>query len=773
MRTAVLVCLAFLAAASCISSYSVREPQWIAMEHLDTLLVPGVHSEYPFTRPCNRYKMPQFRREFSLDREVVSAKARVCGLGHFELYINGDKAGDHFLDPGWTDYSKEALYVDFDVTDMVRKGENTIDVMLGNGFHNIPAERYVKLISSYGQPKLWMSLDVRTKGGKNIRIVTDCENWKVSPSPITFSSIYGGESYDARLEDEMVWQTPVEAPTDIRLLPQEGTELKVICELPSQRHFLNSSGEWVYDFGQNFSGIVRISVKGPRGAEVNLWPAELVDENNEIMQGHSGSPYSWDYILKGDENTETWQPRFTYYGQRYVKVTGAVPDDAENPDGKPVIEAVTGLHTSINAEEAGTFECGEELFNRTHELIDWAIRSNCQSVMTDCPHREKLGWLEQAYLMQHSVQYRYDLHNMYRKIIRDMETSQWDNGCIPTTAPMYTMFGSGFEDTPEWGSAFIISPWQAYLWYGDEKLITDHYPAMTRYIDYLTSRADHHIIAYGLGDWYDIGPDFPGYSQLTSNGLTATAIYYYDVVLMSKMALICDKPDDAEKYTALAAEIKKAFNERFYDESHCYYDRNSQTANAMPLYVGLVEEQNRPKVLQSLTDELKGRNWALTAGDVGYRFLVQTLRNAGRSDIIYKMNSRSDVPGYGWQLAHGATSLTESWQAYSDVSNNHLMLGHLMEWFYGGLCGINQTEESVAFRHLLINPQIVPEVGYAKASLRINGGEIISSWKLASDGTLSLEVTVPEGSDAHVLVPDYGIDEVVNAGQHSFSGKRH
>jgi len=757
------------ALASCTSDPT---PKWIALNQIDTLIIPGVHHKIENSRAFNQYRMPVFRREFNLSKDIASATASVCGLGHFEMYVNGCKAGDHFLDPGWTDYAKEALYVDFDLTQMLTKGDNVIDIMLGNGFYNIPNERYTKLVGSFGAPKVWMSLDICYEGGRHQKIVTDCLNWKVAPGPITFSSIYGGETYDARLEDDYAWQTPVEAPTDITLIPQDGTELKVFCEIPQVNHFKNEAGEWVYDLGQNFSGIVRLGVKGASGAEVQLWPAELIGEDLDICQGHSGKPYHWDYILKGSGSTETWQPRFTYYGQRYVKVIGAVLCDAENPDNLPVIEEITGLHTTVAKDETGSFECGEDLFNKTHRLIDWAIRSNLQSVITDCPHREKLGWLEQDYLMQNSIQYRYDVHKVYRKILRDMETSQWENGCIPTIAPMYVLFKDGFEDTPEWGSSFIISPWYAYLWYGDIDLIADHYPAMCRYIDYLSSRADNNIVAYGLGDWFDIGPKAPGYSQLTSNGVTATSIYYYDVVLMSKMARLLGKDDDAARFDELASRIKDSFNEKYYDKSNGWYDRNSQTANALPLFVGIVEEENRDRVLSSLTDEIKGRNYALTAGDVGYRFLLQTLQQAGLSDIIYNMNCRSDVPGYGWQLAHGATSLTESWQAYTNVSNNHLMLGHIMEWFYGGLCGIRQSEESVAFNHLLIKPQIVPEVGYAKASLKVSGGTISTFWKVLPDGSITLDVAVPEGSDAHVCVPGYGIDQVVSSGSYSFTGKR-
>ncbi len=758
-----------LTAFSACSPRPVAEPKWIAMEALDTLIIPGREDVRNCSTEWNQYKMPQFRREFRASGGIATATASVCGLGHFELYVNGEKAGDHFLDPGWTDYAKEALYVDFDVTEMLKKGDNVIDVMLGNGFYNVPRTRYVKLVGSFGQPKLRMSLDIKYKNGRHQTIVTDCENWKVSESPITFSSIYGGESYDARRESQLSWTSPVEAPTDIELRPQDGTELKVFCEIPEKSHFKCESGEWIYDLGQNFSGIVRLSVKGSAGQTVEMWPGELLNEHSDITQGHSGTPYHWDYTLKGSEEGEVWQPRFTYYGQRYIRVVGAVPAGEDNPDGLPVVSEMTGLHTCLAAEEVGSFECGEDLFNRIHTLIDWAIRSNSQSVLTDCPHRERLGWLEQAHLMQGSLLYRYDYHKLFKKTLQDMESAQWDNGCIPTIAPMYVLFANGFEDTPEWGSAFIISAWQAYRWYGDTDLFANHYPAMKSYIEYLDTRADDGIVAYGLGDWYDIGPGFPGVAQLTSNGLTATAIYYYDTLILSKMAEVLGNKEDAAYYLQHSENIRAAFNRTFYHADRGYYDRNSQTANAMPLYVGLVEEQNRGKVLQSLIDEISGRNYALTAGDVGYRFVVQTLQDAGRGDVIYKMNCRSDVPGYGWQLAHGATALTESWQAYSDVSNNHFMLGHLMEWLYGGLGGIRQTDESVAFRHILISPDIIPEVGYAKASLKIEGGTISSYWKLDGDD-LTVEVTIPEGSDARVLIPAYGLDVPLTSGSHHLLG---
>jgi hypothetical protein len=366
--------------------------------------------------------------------------------------------------------------------------------------------------------------------------------------------------------------------------------------------------------------------------------------------------------------------------------------------------------------------------------------------------------------MQYSMQYRYNFSRMYPKIMKDMQTAQRENGMVPTIAPEYVHFEGGFEDTPEWGSSFIICPWYIYQWYGDQRLLADYYPAMQRYLDYLSSRADNHIVAYGLGDWFDIGPDNPGYSQLTSNGVTATAIYYYNTTIMEQVANLLGKPDDATKYRTAAKEIKSAFNEKYYDKATGTYDRNSQAANAIILYVGLAEDENRAHIFNNLVEEIRGRNNALTAGDVGYRYVLRALEAGGASDVIFDMNSKYDVPGYGWQLAHGATALTESWQAYGFVSNNHFMLGHLMEWLFSGLGGIRQPEGSAGYKTVLIDPQPVGDVHSATTTYRSPYGDILCQWE-ESDLEYRLKVEVPANSEAIVVLPTATAAQVTEYGQ--------
>jgi hypothetical protein len=749
---------------------------WIALEkdRSDEYIVPGLTNVRKGLdgRKTGFYQLPQFRKTFTLRKPVKQAMAYVAGLGQFDFFLNGEKVGRHFLDPGWTRYEKEALYVTFDVTQQLRTGENVLGMMLGNGFYNTPFERYLKLLISYGAPKMKLLLRLEYADGTVESVVSDT-SWKAIESPVTCTSIDGGEVSDAGREEagwlmtgyrDEAWAKALPAKYGGRLRSQRATPLTVRAELPTVTCYRNAKGNWLYDLGQNFSGIVRLEVRSDKARTVRLHPAELLNSDSTTNQSASGRPFYFSYTTRGDGETERWQPRFTYYGFRYVEVEGAVPTGSENPDGLPEIVSLTGLHTCNSAPETGSFTCSKPLFNRIHSLIDWAIRSNMASVLTDCPHREKLGWLEEAHLMQYSLQYRYNLSRLYAKVMNDMRTSQLENGCIPTIAPEYVRFANGFEDTPEWGSAFIICPWYVYRFYGDRRLLEEYYPDMQRYLEYLGTRAEGHIVAYGLGDWYDIGPKRPGYAQLTSNGVTATAIYYYNTTILQQVATLLGKSDDATRYEALAEEIRQAFLATFYDPSTGKIERNSQTASAMALYMGLVEGERREQVLQNLVEDIRSRNNALTAGDVGYRYVLRALETNGRSDVIFDMNSKYDVPGYGWQLAHGATALTESWQAYGFVSNNHFMLGHLMEWLYGGLGGIRQEAHSVAFREVLIDPQIVGDVHSAQTRYETPYGTIRCEWEVSEDDRYRICVTIPPNCTAKVALPTENPQQVTTYG---------
>jgi alpha-L-rhamnosidase len=746
--------------------------KWIGYEEIpdSLLLIPGVHGNGNNLGPVakNRTVIPYFRKEFDLKKNVRQAIIFVSGLGHYELYVNGKKKGDRFLSPGWTNYQKTCFYNTYDITEMINRGENTIGAIVGNGFYNINRERYRKLVIAFGAPKLILKLEVSYVDGSK-EVITTNETWQTSPSPITFTSIYGGEDYDARLEqfgwnkagfDDSGWKKAliVREPEGI-LRPESDYPVKLLQTLEPEKIIYTDSNLYVYDFGQNASGIIKLKVKGKKGEVVRLLPGELIGKDSLVTQRASGSPYYFTYTLKGGKE-EIWAPRFTYYGFRYLQVEGAVPVNAPNPWGKPVISGLDMLHTRNSSPVIGSFKCSNELFNSIYELINWSIKSNMTSVATDCPHREKLGWLEQTHLMGNSIKYIYDIHNLYAKIIDDMIESQLENGLVPDIAPEYVPFTGGFRDSPEWGSAAIILPWDLYEWYGDTNAVRKAYPMMKKYLSYLHAMAEDNILSHGLGDWYDLGPKFPGEAQLTPKALTATSIYFYDTKLLSEMSLLIGENEDALYYKNLAEEIRITFNKKFFNAETKVYSTGSQTAYSMPLFFGMVDETSRKDVVANLVTSILKNNKSLTAGDIGYRYLLRVLEEEGNSQLIYEMNSKRDVPGYGFQLSKGATSLTESWAGLKDVSNNHMMLGHLMEWFFSGIGGIRQVTDSKSYENLMIAPEPVGDLKWAETSFRTIHGQVLSSWDIKGN-YFTLKVRIPANSKASVIIPQSDPEKVM------------
>jgi alpha-L-rhamnosidase len=738
--------------------------KWIGYEEIadSLLLVPGVHGSGNNLGEVagKRMTVPYFRKEFPLKKKITHAYVFVSGLGQYELYINGNKIGDRFLSPGWTDYRKTCLYNTFDVTDNLKRGQNTIGAITGNGFYNINRERYRKLVIAYGAPKMILKLEAEYSDGTK-EIITSDESWKSSPSPVTFSSIYGGEDYDARLEQDG-WNKPgfVDAewkpvllsrePSGV-LKPESDYPVKVAEIIDHKRISMKKDSIYIYDFEQNASGIIKIKVTGKKGQEIRFTPGELLGEDSLVTQQATGDPCYFTYILKGDKE-EIWMPRFSYYGFRYVQVNGAVPAGYPDPKNLPVISDIQFLHTRNSSPEAGSFKCSNELFISIYKLINWSIKSNMASVATDCPHREKLGWLEQTHLMGNSIKFNYDIHNLYDKVIDDMIEAQLENGLVPDIAPEFVPFAGGFRDSPEWGSACIILPWDMYEWYGDIEAVRKAYPMMKRYVSYLHEMSENNILSHGLGDWYDLGPKFPGEAQLTLKAVTATSIYYYDCKLLGKMAELIGEKGDVLFCNSLAEEIRQSFNKKFFDPKTKVYSTGSQTAYSMPLFFGMVDDIYRKDVVNNLIRSVKENNNALTAGDIGYRYLLRVLEQEGQSRLIFDMNSKTDVPGYGYQLSKGATALTESWAALKYVSNDHMMLGHLMEWFYSGVGSIRQSPTSVSYDKIIISPDVVGDLTWAETTYNSIHGPITCNWKTEGENFI-MKVKIPISCKAIVSIP--------------------
>ncbi|MGC4032060.1 MAG: family 78 glycoside hydrolase catalytic domain [Tepidisphaeraceae bacterium] len=731
--------------------------------------------------------LPLFRRQFAVSKPVRRAVLYICGLGHFELRCNGKRVSEDLLQPGWTNYRKTCQYVAHDISASIKQGENALGVLLGHGMYHsgdAPAgtKRYTKFKGSFGPPVLIAQLHLDYTDGTAETIITDT-HWQTHAGPITYSNIYGGEDYDARLHqpgwdtanfDASAWKPAIfrDGPGGtLRGSSHFSPPVRIEKRLDTSPRYGPADANGlptnlgVYDAGQNCSMIPRIVARGTAGSSVKISPGESLKDDGTVNQKHTGSPVFYSYTLRGDGD-ESWSPRFAYTGGRYLQIELTPPPGQETPLTPPMVQS---LHITAAGQPVGHFECSNDLFNRTAGLIDWAIRSNTVSVFTDCPHREKLGWLEQQHLVGPSLMYRYDFAAHFAKAAADHTDAQLPNGDVPTICPQYTQFKSPwdvFNDSPEWGSSSVLVPWQVYKWYGDIALLRRQYPTMTRYVEYLKSRSDNHIVSHGLGDWYDLGPNPPGFTQLTPKELTATAIYFHDAEVLSQAAAVLGHDADAKEYATLAGRIRDAFNAKFYDAGTHQYATKSQTSLAMPLALSLVPEDDRAAVLENLVAEIRGRDNALTAGDVGYRFLLNALAQAGRDDVIFDMNSRSDRPGYGMMLARGETSLTEAWDARPQSSLNHFMLGHLQEWLYARLAGIRQADESVGFSRIVIEPTPVGDITHAKAAHDSVRGRISVEWSI-TNGAITVDCEIPPNTTGEVRVA--GGRYEITSSRHRFS----
>ncbi len=725
--------------------------------------------------------MPVFRREFMLRSRPAEATLRIVGLGQWQGSL-GHAGGTSLVEAqglhgAWTDYRKTVTYDTIDVTLMLRAGKDVLTVMLGNGMYNVQRSplpqvarksRYTKFAGSFGAPKLAAELRVRYADGRTETFATDAR-WKVERGPVVFDSTYGGEDYDARLQqrgwdmpgfDDSDWSAAqvVDGPGGV-LIPAIAPAVGLHrLYLPVKQTDVGD-GRVVYDLGQNFAGIVSVRVKGSAGAILRLTPGELLNKDGTVSQETFHGPMWWDYILRGEPEGEQWQPLFDYGGFRYVQAEwtpapGMTEVSQTPPPGQ--LLSLTGMAEHSDSEEVGSFVTSSEMLNRIHALIVTAMHNNEVTLLTDCPEREKLGWLEQTHLQAPSLMFNNNLERLFRAQDRNMADAQGPDGIVPTIAPQYTKFGPKnaiFDDSPEWGSASVLEPWWAYSFYGDKAELQRDYPMMQRYVQALDAKAVDGIVAYGLGDWYDIGPGVPGFEKNTSLGVTATLMLYEDAAAMERIAALLRHVQDSAKYGALAQATAEAFNRRFWDAQHGWYDRGSQTANAMPLALGVVPAQRRAQVLEHVVEDIHAHSDHVTTGEVGYPYLLRALAEGGRDDVVLAMMLRKDPPSYGSQLAAGATALTEAWDANPHSSQDHFMLGSAEEWFYRSLGGIdiNMSRDDPAAR-LTVRPIAVPGVNWVRCGFGSQDGKLESDWK--RDGkSVRYTVTVPGGVEATVVLP--------------------
>lgn len=736
------------------------------------------------------------RKEFRTEKQITDATVYVCGLGHYELTLNGKKVGDSEFAPLWSDYEKTVYYNTYDVTPLLNTGENAVGVLLGNGFYNVQGGRYRKLQISFGAPTLFFKMLINYTDGTSKEIVSGAD-WKYDLSPLTFNCIYGGEDYDARLEQKG-WDKPGFNDSDWRpvvvqhapkgqLRPQLATPVKIMEHYGMKSVNKLTAGQiesactatkrtvdasaFVLDMGQNLSGFPQITVRGRKGQKITLLVGEALTDEGAVNQRQTGRQHSYEYVLKG-EGDEIWHPRFSYYGFRYIQVEGAVLKGQKNPGKLPLLKDIQSCFIYNSAAGISDFETSNRIFNEAHRIIGKAVRSNMQSVFTDCPHREKLGWLEQLHLNGPGLFFNYDLAALVPKIVQDMADAQHADGLVPTTAPQYVVFeGEGLEvfaDSPEWGSSMVVLPFMYYDYYGDDSLIRNYYRNMRAYVDYLTSRATNHIVSHGLGDWYDYGDFRAGFSRNTPVPLVATAHYYMDICYVAQAAGMLGNNYDKDFYTRLAQEVKTAFTNEFFHVQTRQYGTGSQCSNALPLFLDLVEAEYRPDVLDNLVKDIKAHGDRLTTGDVGNRYLFQVLARNGLNDLMYAMHNHEEAPGYGFQLKFGATTLTEQWDPRQGSSWNHFMMGQIDEWFFSSLAGIQHVPGEAGFRHLVIRPEPVGDLKQVKASWETLYGLVKVDWK-HENNIFALNVTVPVNCTAEVYLPGESKAREIKSGTYSFT----
>jgi len=689
-----------------------------------------------------------FRKTFTIKSEISKAQIHISGIGYYELSINGRRVGDRVLDPAQTDYSKIALYSTYDIKEFL-KDKNAIGIVVGNGRH----------IKAYGYdfPKMIAQIEIEYKDGKKETIVSD-ENWKVSHGPLTENGIYYGEKYDARLEmngwdefefDDSNWEEVIltDGP---ELSPEVMPPIRVVETLKPAKMYSPKEGVYVYDFGQNFTGWVRIHVKGTRNKEIKLRYAEVINEDGTLNFSTIRNAEATDiYILKGD-GIETYEPKFTYHGFRYVEMNGF--------PGVPTLENVEGRVVHTDVERTGDFYCSNELINKIHKNILWAQLANFMSIPTDCPQRdERLGWMGDAQLSAEEAIYNFDMLEFYKKWLKDIKLSQKADGSLPDVAPAYN--AKFYPADPAWGTAYITIAWYLYWYYDDRSVLEEHYESMKKYVEFLKVNSENNISKLGkYGDWCPPGSVFP---KRTPVELTSTFYYHNDVYLLSKIADILKKSDDVNVYSNLAEEIKSAFNKKFLTPTGYAVTKMSpidsgtgQTSNVLPLFHDMVPADRKEDILQKLINlVVNEQDCHLDTGIVGTKYIFDVLSENGYADIAYKVVTQESYPGFGYMIKEGATTLWERWEKLMGGgmnSHNHVMFGSVDAWFYKYLAGLSPVV--AGWKRFRVKPYIVGDLRYVSSSVTTVNGKVEVSWE-RTDNAFKLIVSVPKACEAEVHLP--------------------
>jgi len=719
---------------------------------------------------------PYFRKNVEIKTGLKRATAYVAGVGYHELYVNNRKAGDKFLEPGYTRFDRRVLYLTYDITELLAKGQNGIGVLLGNGWYNVQS----KAVWSFEKapwrksPRLLMDIRLEYKDGSVDFVSTD-ESWKWSEGSMRFNSLYAGEIYDARMDlgdwssakyDDSGWSPALitGAPGGI-LSAQTSPAIKVVRTFKPVKVYTLSSGRYVFDMGENFAGTATLKIKGEKGTKVTMQFGEQVNEAHSVVQDREviarhtripkgDLPFQTDiYYLKGGEQ-ETYTPRFTYHGYQYVEVNTEPAVDLSQIE-------MEGLFFTTGSERVGEFRCSNELFNKLYHAMLNSYQSNFQSIPTDCPHREKNGWTGDAHISSETGLWNFNGIMAYRKWLQDIRDEQRPTGELPGIVPT-SGWGYKWGNGPAWDSALPVITWALYQFYNDTTVLQENYDAIKLYVDYLVTRADKGIQHIGLGDWVSL--------VKTPVEVTSTGYYYYDALTLSKMAGILGKTDDQSKYASLAEEVKTAFNGMFLDTKTNHYKVQTQTALSCAIFQGLAPEQAVENTVNDLVACIHAKNDHLDFGMLGSKYVLNVLRESGHNDLVYTMINQKDFPSWGYWIEQGGTSLREDWDG-SEGSQNHIFLCDFTTWYFKSLGGIRIDPEHPGFSHFFVKPVFPEALSFAETSHECMQGKIVSNWKRVED-KIDMELIIPANTTSTFDVPaDYKIESLTGAKAENINAK--
>ena len=707
-----------------------------------------------------------FRRSLTVSKEVSSARLYVTALGSYRMFLNGARVSDDVLTPDFTDYHKRVLYQTYDVTKLLKSGNNQISALLGDGWYGSPLT-WAGMHFFTPPPRFQAQLELNYADGSQDVVVTD-DSWKASSSPIVESQIYGGETYDARQEkagwqdsnfDDSHWSSAVvaEAPS-IGISSQVDVPTRVIETLKPKRVNPLGNGAHVFDMGQNMVGWVTLKVKGTVGMKVRLRFAEILNPDGTIYTANLRNADATDtYILKGGAE-ETFAPNFTFHGFRYVEVTGY--------PGAPPLDAITGdVVSSVSDEPAAKLATSSDLVNRMWEIGLWGQRGNFLSIPTDCPQRdERLGWMGDAGVFWRTGTYNFDVAAFSQKFIQDIVDAQTSQGAFTNVSPNTLPFGGGEPEgteawnegmvgAPGWGDAGVIVPWTTWVQYGDKSVIEKNWGAMQRWMEFIQSRNPDYIRKNGVGpnfaDWLAPDPN-------TNKDLLATAYWALIAHMMSQIAHAAGKESDAKRYEDVVQNIRSAF-QKTYIQPDGTVGTGTQTSYVVALYTKMAPESLEPVLVQKLVQDIEAHNWHLSTGFLGTPFLLFTLADHGRSDVAYRLLLNETYPSWGYMLSKGATTWWERWNGDtgdpSMNSYNHYAFGSVIAWVYRYAAGIDTTTDAPGFKEIIVHPHLDASMPAARAEYDAVYGKIVSDWKGTPSGPFSLTVTIPANTSATVFLP--------------------